>query len=86
MKDWEWIETNLMPTLLAFDNEDEITDFVRCKIESLIAQNASEQSSLTMDSDYCPDSVDTHNFRAAAHRFSKLFNMPEEEKLVNCEF
>lgn len=74
-----------MPTLMSFDNEDEITDFVRCKIESLIAQNASEQNSLTADGEYANDSIDTHNFRAAALRFSRLFNMPDEEKLVNCK-
>lgn len=39
-KDWNWIEINLMPTLEAFEKEDEITDFVKCKIESILAQDS----------------------------------------------
>ena len=37
--DWKWIEANLMPTLENFEKEDEITDFVRCKIQSILAQD-----------------------------------------------
>jgi hypothetical protein len=69
-----------MPTLVSFDNEDDVTDFVRCKIESLMAQTVTEH--YTTDA---IDSNDSRNFRAASHKFAKLFNMPEEEKLVNCE-
>lgn len=34
---WEWIEQNVMKTLTAFENEDDITNFVKGKIESLLA-------------------------------------------------
>lgn len=37
--DWEWLEKNLMDTLSHFDDEDQISDFVRCKIESLVAHS-----------------------------------------------
>lgn len=37
LKDWEWLFNNVSETLHCFDNEDEITDFVTCKIESVIA-------------------------------------------------
>lgn len=35
--DWEWLFNNVSDTLYSFDNEDDITDFVMCKIESVIA-------------------------------------------------
>jgi hypothetical protein len=37
VKDWEWLFNNVSATLHCFDSEDEITDFVTCKIESVIA-------------------------------------------------
>ena len=79
LKDWNWIETNLMPTLVSFDNEDDVTEFVRCKIESLIAQAVTEPIEAI-------ESSDSRDFRATSHRFARLFAMPEEEKLVNCLF
>lgn len=42
VKDWEWLHSNLTSTLQSFDTEEEITDFVCCKIQSIIANNASE--------------------------------------------
>ena len=36
---WKWIEKNLMTTLSSFDDEDQVTDFVKCKIESLVAHS-----------------------------------------------
>lgn len=42
VRDWEWLHTNLTSTLQSFDTEEEITDFVCCKIQSIIANNASE--------------------------------------------
>ncbi|CAG2100341.1 unnamed protein product [Medioppia subpectinata] len=77
-KDWDWIETNLMPTLISFESEDDVTDFVRCKVESLIAQAVSDITAAQPI-----ESTDSRNFRAASHKFAKLFSMPEEEKLVN---
>jgi hypothetical protein len=62
MKDWQWLEHNLMETLgkrqiepisqhlpmymidntESFEDEDQTTDFLRCKIESLLANNPPE--------------------------------------------
>lgn len=42
VKDWEWLHVNLQSTLKSFDTEDEITDFVCCKIQSIIANNISD--------------------------------------------
>ena len=39
MEHWKWIEKNLMTTLSSFDDEDQVTDFVKCKIESLVAHS-----------------------------------------------
>lgn len=37
LSDWEWLFNNVSETLYSFDNEDDITEFVTCKIESVIA-------------------------------------------------
>lgn len=39
LQDWEWLHSNLMDTLTSFDTEEEITEFVCCKIQSIIANN-----------------------------------------------
>ena len=39
LEDWDWIGKNLMSTLYNFDDEDQVTEFVRCKIESLVAHS-----------------------------------------------
>ncbi|KAG8188646.1 hypothetical protein JTE90_026751 [Oedothorax gibbosus] len=70
---WEWLEKNVVPTLSAFDNEAEMRNFVACKIESLVAQKS-------FDSNQDPDSM---QYKMSSLKFSRLFNMPKEEKLVN---
>ncbi|XP_015915540.2 TBC1 domain family member 9 [Parasteatoda tepidariorum] len=70
---WEWLEKNVIPTLEAFDNEEEMRNFVACKIESLVAQKS-------YDSTQDPDSM---QYKVSSLKFSRLFNMPKEEKLVN---
>lgn len=37
VQDWKWVQDNLQATLTAFEREDDITDFVTCKIQSLLA-------------------------------------------------
>ncbi|XP_078682548.1 TBC1 domain family member 9-like isoform X1 [Branchiostoma floridae x Branchiostoma belcheri] len=74
-KDWEWLEQNLMQILGEFEAEEDVTEFVRCKIESLLANDVDEESS--------KEDNDTKRFREASAKFQKLFSMPEEEKLVN---
>jgi len=70
----------LVPTLESLDNEEEITDFVCCKIKSLLVQNVNP---------YQPDSIqgiESKEFRINSRKFHKIFDMPEEEKLVNCKY
>lgn len=73
--DWEWLVNKLLKTLESFDTEEEATDYVRCKIESLLAHNNSENYQ-TLDDD-------SFQFKTSATKFAKIFGMPEEEKLVN---
>lgn len=79
LKDWEYIENNLMPTLVNFENETDVTNFIKCKIESLLQiitdQNLEEVQNQNIKDDKSSDA-----------KFKKLFSMPEEEKLVNCMF
>jgi hypothetical protein len=42
LDNWTWIEKNLMPILETIDSEEDVNEFVFCKIESLIANNTSE--------------------------------------------
>lgn len=58
-----------------FDKESELRNFVACKIESLVAQKS-------FDTNQDPDSM---QYKVSSLKFSKLFNMPKEEKLVNCK-
>lgn len=80
VKDWLWLENNLIPTLSSFDCEDEIADFVKCKIESVLAQEAIPLAKQQVEG------TDSSNFIAAVHRFQEVFGMPAEEKLVSCEY
>jgi len=74
-KDWEWLQRNLSDTLNSFDSEGDITDFVCCKIQSVIANNIPDNQGI--------DDEDTQSFKTVSFKFHRLFNMPPEEKLVN---
>ncbi|XP_078509668.1 TBC1 domain family member 9B isoform X2 [Lissotriton helveticus] len=72
---WEWLENNLLQTLSIFDNEDDITTFVKGKIQGIIAE---ENKNIQPK-----DEEDPGKFREAEVKMRKLFGMPEVEKLVN---
>ncbi|XP_066572781.1 TBC1 domain family member 9B isoform X2 [Amia ocellicauda] len=72
---WEWLEANLLQTLSIFENEEDITTFVKGKIQGIIAEeNKSKEST---------EEEDSGKFREAELKMRKLFGMPDEEKLVN---
>uniref|UniRef100_A0A674CW38 TBC1 domain family member 9B n=1 Tax=Salmo trutta TaxID=8032 RepID=A0A674CW38_SALTR len=72
---WEWLETNLLQTLSIFDNNEEITTFVKGKISGIIAEENKSKAAL--------EDEDSGKFREAELKMRKLFGMPGEEKLVN---
>ncbi|XP_051506494.1 TBC1 domain family member 9B-like isoform X1 [Myxocyprinus asiaticus] len=72
---WEWLEANLLQTLSIFDNDDDITTFVKGKIQGIIAEDNK--------SGKAQEDEDPGKFREAELKMRKLFGMPEEEKLVN---
>uniref|UniRef100_A0AAR2JF33 TBC1 domain family member 9 n=1 Tax=Pygocentrus nattereri TaxID=42514 RepID=A0AAR2JF33_PYGNA len=72
---WEWLEHNLLQTLSIFENENDITTFVKGKIQGIIAEYNKNHDIKEDD--------DTDKFKEAIAKFRKLFGMPEEEKLVN---
>ncbi|XP_077122419.1 TBC1 domain family member 9B isoform X1 [Ranitomeya variabilis] len=72
---WEWLESNLLETLSIFENEDDITTFVKGKIHGIIAE---ENKSLLPK-----DEEDPGKFKEAELKMRKQFGMPEVEKLVN---
>nr|XP_015205426.1 PREDICTED: TBC1 domain family member 9B isoform X1 [Lepisosteus oculatus] len=72
---WEWLEANLLQTLSIFENEEDITTFVKGKIQGIIAEeNKSKETT---------EEEDSGKFREAELKMRKLFGMPDEEKLVN---
>ncbi|XP_075969354.1 TBC1 domain family member 8/9 isoform X2 [Anticarsia gemmatalis] len=69
-QDWQWLFENVSPTLHSFDTEEEVTAFVCCKINSIIA---TEQENLTEDED---------TYKNVDYEFHERFRMPKDEKLV----
>ena len=39
LEDWKWLEDNVMATLKNFEKEEDVTNFVCCKVQSVIANN-----------------------------------------------
>uniref|UniRef100_A0A674N819 TBC1 domain family member 9 n=1 Tax=Takifugu rubripes TaxID=31033 RepID=A0A674N819_TAKRU len=72
---WEWLEHNLLQTLSIFENENDITTFVKGKVQGIIAEYNKNHDVKEDD--------DTDKFKEASAKFRKLFGMPDEEKLVN---
>uniref|UniRef100_A0A8C5E8B3 TBC1 domain family member 9 n=2 Tax=Gouania willdenowi TaxID=441366 RepID=A0A8C5E8B3_GOUWI len=72
---WEWLEHNMLQTLSIFENENDITTFVKGKVQGIIAEYNKNHDVKEDD--------DTDKFKEASAKFRKLFGMPEEEKLVN---
>nr|XP_039264646.1 TBC1 domain family member 9-like [Styela clava] len=70
---WEWLELNMMKTLSSFESEDDVTEFVMGKIESLAATEGQKKHV----------NENSKKFKEATMKFRHLFGMPEEEKLVN---
>ncbi|RZF42626.1 hypothetical protein LSTR_LSTR001421 [Laodelphax striatellus] len=62
-------------SLSAFSSEDDINDFVFCKIESLVADTKSSEATVEADEE-------SKEFQRISSKFRKLFNMPREERLV----
>ncbi|VEN60967.1 unnamed protein product [Callosobruchus maculatus] len=73
LEDWEWLFNNVCGTLHSFDNENDITDFVMCKIESVIATRHENDV----------EDEDTESFKVTTEKFLRLFGLPKDEKLVN---
>ncbi|KAJ6651160.1 hypothetical protein lerEdw1_000751, partial [Lerista edwardsae] len=74
-KHWQWLENNLLQTLSIFDNEEDITTFVKGKIHGIIAEENKNQQS--------QGDEDPGKFKEAELKMRKQFGMPEVEKLVN---
>ncbi|KAJ8917673.1 hypothetical protein NQ315_005120 [Exocentrus adspersus] len=73
LQDWEWLFSNVSETLHSFDCEEDITDFVTCKIESVIATRHEVEV----------EDEDTKSFKVTSEKFLRLFGLPKDEKLVN---
>ncbi|XP_070818565.1 TBC1 domain family member 9B isoform X2 [Chaetodon trifascialis] len=73
---WDWLESNLLQTISIFDNDEDVTTFVKGKISGIIA----EENRLKQGEE---QEEDCGKFREAELKMRRLFGMPDEEKLVN---
>lgn len=76
LKDWQWLSEHLFHIVNEMESDEEVTNFVICKIESLVTQH-----NLT-----APASEDlsySGSFHVTAAKFRERFAMPEDERLVN---
>uniref|UniRef100_A0A3P9KHH0 TBC1 domain family member 9B n=1 Tax=Oryzias latipes TaxID=8090 RepID=A0A3P9KHH0_ORYLA len=73
---WDWLESNLLQTISIFDNEEDITTFVKGKILGIIAEENRPKQGEEQEED-------SGKFREAEVKMRRLFGMPDEEKLVN---
>uniref|UniRef100_A0A8C4DQ09 TBC1 domain family member 9B n=1 Tax=Dicentrarchus labrax TaxID=13489 RepID=A0A8C4DQ09_DICLA len=73
---WDWLESNLLQTISIFDNDEDVTTFVKGKISGIIA----EENRLKQGDE---QEEDCGKFREAELKMRRLFGMPDEEKLVN---
>ena len=65
-------------TAVTIESEEDIREFVKAKIESLVANVVADQDVVA--------ETETNRFKSATTRFHRIFNIPVEEKLVNCKF
>lgn len=80
LNNWVWLDKQLKPTIACFDDTNEATNYVKCKIESLVAQNISQHQAKGGESQLPAESFE---FRSMSLKFVKLFELPSDEKLVN---
>ncbi|KAM8733743.1 TBC1 domain family member 9B isoform 1-T1 [Acanthopagrus schlegelii] len=73
---WEWLESNLLQTISIFDNDEDVTTFVKGKISGIIAEENRPKQGEDQEED-------CGKFREAELKMRRLFGMPDEEKLVN---
>lgn len=81
MSNWAWLNKQLKPTLACFDDPNEATNYVKCKIESLVAQNISQHQAKIVQNGHLP--AESFEFRSMSQKLIKLFDLPSDEKLVN---
>uniref|UniRef100_UPI00358F6515 TBC1 domain family member 9-like isoform X2 n=1 Tax=Myxine glutinosa TaxID=7769 RepID=UPI00358F6515 len=74
---WHWLEQNLLQTLSVFETDEDTTEFVKGKVQGILAEEARKRK---------PDSAGGgevgEKFREAGLKFRRLFGMPAAEQLV----
>ncbi|XP_055603497.1 TBC1 domain family member 9 [Uranotaenia lowii] len=73
LKDWDWLSQNLFRVINEMETEEEITNFIICKIQSLLAHCSRTTEEM----------VDPTSFQIMVNKFREKFKMPEDEKLVS---
>jgi hypothetical protein len=74
-----------------FDSNEDVSSFIFCKIESLqVHTNKSFKLENTDDDNQeqeftQEEQIENEKFKEATKKFHKLFNINENEKLVNCK-
>uniref|UniRef100_S4RMC4 TBC1 domain family member 9B n=1 Tax=Petromyzon marinus TaxID=7757 RepID=S4RMC4_PETMA len=77
---WDWLEQNLLQTLSVFETEEDVTEFVKGKVQGIMAEEGRQRGGTA---GAAGAEQDSDKFMEAVAKFRKLFGMPEEERLVN---
>uniref|UniRef100_A0A023F161 Putative ypt/rab gtpase activating protein n=1 Tax=Triatoma infestans TaxID=30076 RepID=A0A023F161_TRIIF len=72
-KDWDWLHENL-DGLSNFEKEEDVTNYVLCKVESMLATSQQLPD--------CEDE-DSKSHREQTRKFRQLFHVPPDDKLVS---
>lgn len=78
MKDWNWLVKNLFVVLNEMETEEEISNFVICKIHSLVAHINFTNQAANLE-----EASDPINFQVVSSKFRERFNVPESDRLIN---
>lgn len=75
LEDWAWLESELVAVLDRFEAADEVTDFVTGKVASIVASNATVETT---------EVTESSAYKAARTKLQRLFSIcSDSDKLVS---
>lgn len=75
MKNWQWLAANLFRVLNQMESEEEVTNFVICKVQSLVTHTNNQIAE--------EEPVASASDQVVISKFKDLFQLPDAEQLVS---
>ncbi|KAI6214036.1 hypothetical protein M3Y94_00221400 [Aphelenchoides besseyi] len=75
---WDFLEKHLLPVLGTFDSEEDARQYVLAKIEGFLKVNEAQKHANLPTGSAAEETRST-----ILHKFQKIFDLPQDEKLVN---